>query len=192
MGKVASVDDTPSVHFGRTTFRNCGSHPTRADDSRHCVPAEGPRGLCLEPTSNGSTEYCALRTTTMRKGFYLMPQVKCGTSETCNGVAMATAAFSSSNNWGHMGLFWTTNSSIRVPFATCVTEQYSHSARSTMNFGRVHSLCSRLPQKRIGNLLRCRNECGLDCSKRPRGSERWVAERGYLRNSPAMDCVEKH
>ena len=32
-----------------------------------------------------------------------MPQVKCGTSETCNGVAMATAACSSSNNWGHMG-----------------------------------------------------------------------------------------
>ena len=105
VGKVASVDDTPPVEIGRSTFPNCGSHPQRADDSRHCVPSEGPRGLCLEPTSNGSTEYCALRTTTMRKGFYLMPQVKCDTSETCNGVAMATAACSSSNNWGHMGRY---------------------------------------------------------------------------------------
>ena len=99
VSKVASVDDTPSVDFGRTTFANCGSHPRHSDDSRHCVPAEGPRGLCLEPTSNGSTEYCALRATTMRKGFYLMPQVKCGTSETCNGMAMGC---SSSNNWGHL------------------------------------------------------------------------------------------
>ena len=32
-----------------------------------------------------------------------MPQVKCSTNENYNGVAMATAACSSSNNWGHMG-----------------------------------------------------------------------------------------
>ena len=105
VSKVASVDDTPSVDFGRTTFANCGSHPRHSDDSRHCVPAEGPRGLCLEPTSNGSTEYCALRATTMRKACYLMPQVKCSTSETCNGVAMATAACCNCLPFGNSQIF---------------------------------------------------------------------------------------
>ena len=99
-----------------------GSHPQHSDDSRHCVPTEGLRGLCLEPTSNGSTEYCALRTTAMRKGFYLMPQVKCGTSEDCHGRwRNADVANENLRGWTFCGCTQQRNFRMGLPWNKAVT-----------------------------------------------------------------------